>query len=64
MDLRELGCDPRGWISLAEDRDQWQTYVRAVITSGFLESQLVSYNINIKIFFLLYFNAYLKFPKC
>ena len=22
MDLREVGCDPRDWIVLAEDRDQ------------------------------------------
>ena len=25
MDLREVGCDPREWIDLAEDRDQWRT---------------------------------------
>ena len=24
MDLREVGCDPRDWIYLAEDRDQWR----------------------------------------
>ena len=30
MDLREVGCDPGEWIDLAEDRDQWRTYVRAV----------------------------------
>ena len=30
MDLREVGCDPRDWIALAEDRDQWRAYVRAV----------------------------------
>ena len=29
MDLREVGCDPGEWIDLAEDRDQWQDYVRA-----------------------------------
>ena len=29
MDLREVGCDPRDWIALAEDRDQWRAYVRA-----------------------------------
>ena len=23
MDLREVGCDPRDWIALAEDRNQW-----------------------------------------
>ena len=22
MDLRAVGCDPRDWIALAEDRDQ------------------------------------------
>ena len=31
MDLREVGCEPRDWIVLAEDRDQWRTYVRAVM---------------------------------
>ena len=30
MDLREVGCDPREWIDLAEDRDQWRAYVRVV----------------------------------
>ena len=41
MDLRDVGCDPGDWIVLAEDRDQWRAYVRAVSTSGFLESQFV-----------------------
>ena len=31
MDLREVGCDPGEWIDLAEDRDQWRTYIRAVM---------------------------------
>ena len=31
MDLREVGCDPRDCIALAEDRDQWRANVRAVI---------------------------------
>ena len=26
MDLREVGCDTKGWIALAEDRDQWRAY--------------------------------------
>ena len=30
MDMREVGCDPGEWIDLAEDRDQWRAYVRAV----------------------------------
>ena len=42
VDFSDVGCDPRDWISLAEDREQWRAYVRAVIN---LESQLVSYNI-------------------
>ena len=31
MDLREVGCVPRDWITLAEDRDQGRAYVRAVM---------------------------------
>ena len=31
MDLREMGCNPGEWIDLAEDRDQWLAYVRAVM---------------------------------
>ena len=31
MDLLEVGCDPRDWIALTEDRDQWRAYVRAVM---------------------------------
>ena len=31
MDLRELGCDPRDLIAVAEDRNQWRAYVRAVV---------------------------------
>ena len=31
MDLREVGCGPGEWIDIAEDRDQWQAYVRAVM---------------------------------
>ena len=34
MDLREVGCDPRDWIVLAEDRDQWRAYVRVVMNVG------------------------------
>ena len=29
MDLRDI--DPRYWIALAEDRDQWRAYARAVM---------------------------------
>ena len=31
MDMREVGCDYRDWITLTEDRDQWRAYVRAVM---------------------------------
>ena len=31
MDLGEMGCNPRDWITLAEHRDQWQAYLRAVM---------------------------------
>ncbi|KAJ4443789.1 hypothetical protein ANN_05567 [Periplaneta americana] len=32
MDLREVGYyDDRNWINLAQDRDQWQAYVRAAM---------------------------------
>ena len=31
MDLREVGYVPGDWIALADDRDQWRTYVRAVM---------------------------------
>ena len=31
MDLREVGYDPGDRINLAEDRDQWQACVRAVM---------------------------------
>ena len=31
MDLREVGSDAGGWIALAEDREQWLAYVRAVM---------------------------------
>ena len=31
MDLREVGYDPGELVDLAEDRDQWRAYVRAVM---------------------------------
>ena len=31
MDLRDVGCDSGDWMALAEDRDQWRAYVRAVM---------------------------------
>ena len=34
-DLRKVGCDPGEWIDLAEDRDQWRAYIRAVMNLRF-----------------------------
>ncbi|KAJ4433155.1 hypothetical protein ANN_15412 [Periplaneta americana] len=31
MDLKEVGCDDRDWINLAQDRDRWRPYVRVVM---------------------------------
>ena len=31
IDLKEVGFDAGNWIDLAQDRDQWQVYVRAVM---------------------------------
>ena len=31
MHLRVVDCNPGEWIDLAEDRDQWRAYVRAVM---------------------------------
>ena len=31
MNLREVGCDPGDCIDLAEDREQWWAYIRAVM---------------------------------
>ncbi|KAJ4450634.1 hypothetical protein ANN_02063 [Periplaneta americana] len=31
MDLREVGCDDREWINLAQDRDRWRAYVKAAM---------------------------------
>ncbi|KAJ4427803.1 hypothetical protein ANN_25456, partial [Periplaneta americana] len=31
MYLREVGYDDRDWINLAQDRDRWRAYVRAVV---------------------------------
>ena len=42
MDVRELCCDPGDWIALAEDRNQWRVYVRAVMNHRVLKSQLAS----------------------
>ena len=39
MDLREVGCDVGNWSGLAEDKEQCQAYVGAVMN---LKSQLVS----------------------
>ena len=31
MDLKAVGWDARNWMDLAQDRDQWRAYVRAVM---------------------------------
>ena len=31
MDLREVGYDPGEWIHVAENRDQWRVYIRALM---------------------------------
>jgi len=35
IDLRELGFDGSKWIRLAQDRDQWRAFVRAVLKLRF-----------------------------
>ena len=35
MDLRQVGCDPKDKIPLAEDRDQWRAYARTVMNLRF-----------------------------
>ena len=32
MDFKEVGCEPGEWIDLAENRDQWRAFVRAVMS--------------------------------
>ena len=31
MDLKEVGCDAGKWMDPAQDQDQWQAYVRALM---------------------------------
>ena len=31
MDLKEVVCDARNWMDLAQDRNQWLAHVRAVM---------------------------------
>ncbi|KAJ4438220.1 hypothetical protein ANN_14159 [Periplaneta americana] len=38
MDLREVGCDGRDWINLAQDRDRWRAYVRAAMNLRILHT--------------------------
>ena len=42
MDLSQVGCNPRDWIAIVEDRDQWRAYVRAVMNLRVPKNQLVS----------------------
>ena len=32
VDLKGVGCDPGDWIDVAEDRDQWRAYVKAMMS--------------------------------
>ncbi|KAJ4446810.1 hypothetical protein ANN_13508 [Periplaneta americana] len=41
VDLREVGYDGRDWINLAQDRDQWRTYVRAAMNLRCVELEHV-----------------------
>ena len=31
MDLKEVSYDARNWMDLAQDQDQWRTYVREIM---------------------------------
>ena len=31
IDLREVGCDGRDWINLAQNKDRWWAYVSAAM---------------------------------
>jgi hypothetical protein len=31
MDVREIGCGGMDWIYLAQDRDQWRTFLNTVM---------------------------------
>jgi hypothetical protein len=31
MDLGEIGCDGVDWIGLAQDRNRWRAFVKAVM---------------------------------
>ena len=31
INFRKVGCDAGDWINVAEDREQWRIYVRAVM---------------------------------
>jgi hypothetical protein len=31
IDLREIGCDGKDWIDLAQERDQWRALVNTVM---------------------------------
>jgi len=30
MDLQEVGCEGKGWIDLAQDRDRWWAFANVV----------------------------------
>ena len=42
IDLKEVGCDARNWMNLAQDRDQFRAYV--VATGSLKPNQLETLN--------------------
>ncbi|KAJ4443792.1 hypothetical protein ANN_05572 [Periplaneta americana] len=42
MDLREVGCDDRDWINLAQDKDRWRAYCAVSSTQKFLVQQHIT----------------------
>ena len=39
MDLKEVGCDARNWMDLAQYRDQWRAYVSSEMNLRILSAE-------------------------